>query len=178
MLHQDEKDWLDEKAEDAAAAHHPFPYMAACEAALESGYGKSWLAAHAHNLFGTKQHAKAIYQTIVMPTREFIDGQWVMDGNAAWVFYPDEETCFADRLATLERLAPEYPHYRAALDATDPLTYVREVSKTWSTDPKRADHIIRIYGMFYPDKMGQDIAKAAAPKPVPVAVAEPEHHDA
>jgi len=38
----------------AQAAAHPFPAIAACEAALESAWGTSRLASEARNLFGLK----------------------------------------------------------------------------------------------------------------------------
>ena len=47
----------------AAQARHVFPEMAACEAALESGFGKSGLAREDNNLFGMKQHPHPVYGT-------------------------------------------------------------------------------------------------------------------
>lgn len=119
--------------------------MAACEAALESGWGHSQLAREANNLFGTKQHAHAVFGTMTLPTSEFLDGKWVTVAGANWVKYPDWQSCFVDRLATLQRLSSAYAHYAAALKATDARTFVEEVSKTWSTDPNRALKILGIY---------------------------------
>lgn len=137
-----------EKASLAAEkAGHVFPTMAGCEAGEESGYGASGLAKNHNNLFGSKQHAHAIYGTVNLPTREFIKSQWVTV-LAAWVDYPDWASCFADRKATLERLSNVYPEYRKALEATDAEEYCRHVSATWATDPKRADHVIAIYKTF------------------------------
>jgi flagellum-specific peptidoglycan hydrolase FlgJ len=65
--------------------------------------------------------------------------------NAKFVEYPTLEDCLADRQATLTRLASVYPHYKAALEATTPEDYVREVSRTWSTDPGRAEKCLAIY---------------------------------
>ena len=129
---------------------HPFALMAACEAALESGYGQSMLAVHGNNLFGTKQHEHPIYGTLSLPTREYLGGEWKVV-TANWVRYPTLDDCFADRLATLRRLSPIYPHYKAALEASDPETFVREVSQTWSTDPGRAEKVIEIYNEYQAD---------------------------
>jgi len=118
--------------------------MAACEAALESSWGNSQLARDGNNLFGTKQHIHPVCGTLTLPTKEFLDGKWIAC-SAEWVSYPDWAACFADRMATLERLSNKYPHYKAAIDAADPETFVREVSKSWSTDPARADKVLSIY---------------------------------
>ena len=65
--------------------------------------------------------------------------------TAAFVKYPDWASCFADRMATLQRLASVYPHYKHALDAGSATTYIHEVSQTWSTDPERAEKVLAIY---------------------------------
>lgn len=139
------------KAQAAAlAADHPFPAMAACEAALESGFGGSGLARSDNNLFGMKQHAHPAYGTVTLPTREFLLGEW-KTVTSKWVQYPNWQSCFEDRLLTLQRLQGAYPHYAAALDAKDAETYIAEVSKTWSTDPQRANKVLAIYKEFTGD---------------------------
>jgi flagellum-specific peptidoglycan hydrolase FlgJ len=143
-MNNSQKEFLQAAAAEAKKAGHIFPGMAACEAALESGYGASELARVDHNLFGTKQHKHAIYGTHNLPTREFENSEWIAT-TTAWVSYPDLASCFADRLATLNRLAPVYPHYANALKAASPVTYVTEVSRTWSTDPERANKVLAIY---------------------------------
>lgn len=136
------------KAQAAAAkVSHPFPAMAACEAALESAFGASGLAKNDNNLFGMKQHAHAIYGTVTLPTREFLLGEW-KTVTSQWVNYPDWASCFADRFATLQRLSNVYSHYKAALAAPNAETYIAEVSKTWSTDPQRANKVLAIYNEF------------------------------
>jgi flagellum-specific peptidoglycan hydrolase FlgJ len=144
VMNKTQRDFLDQAAAEAEKAAHPFPKMAACEAALESGWGHSELARDGHNLFGMKQHAHEVYGTMALPTREFLEGEWKVV-TAVWVSYPDWHACFADRLATLQRLSNVYPHYKAALDAQDVVQYISEVSKTWSTDPSRADKCLAIY---------------------------------
>lgn len=143
-MNDNQRHFLANATAEAIKANHPFPEMAAAEAALESNYGLSQLARDGNNLFGMKQHAHAVYGTMPLPTREFEGGEW-KTVSANWVKYPDLRACFADRLATLERLSNAYPHYSAALKATDPRIYVDEVSKTWSTDPDRAKKVISIY---------------------------------
>lgn len=130
-----EKQFLRDAAAAAQKAGHIFPEIAACEGALESTYGRSEIARDGNNLFGMKQHRHAIYGTLVVPTREFEKGEWIVVGGADWVKYPDWASCFADRMSTLSRMAPYLDHYRRALAAQDQRSYVIQVSESWSTDP-------------------------------------------
>jgi flagellum-specific peptidoglycan hydrolase FlgJ len=145
-----EEQFLRKAWQAAVNAHHIFPEMAACEAALESGYGRSQLAVQDRNLFGMKQHQHPIYGTVSLPTREFLSGEW-LTLNSNWIVYPDWQSCFADRMATLRRLAKIYSHYRAALAAPDKESYITQVSLTWSTDPKRAEKVLAIYNAITGD---------------------------
>jgi len=141
-----QKQFLAHATSEAQRVNHPFPAMAAAEAALESNWGNSELAREGNNLFGMKMHShpNPCFGVLALPTHEYLDGNWIAC-EAQWVKYPDWGSCFADRLATLKRLASAYPHYQAALDAQDPETFAIEVSKTWSTDPTRAAKVISIY---------------------------------
>ena len=143
MLSPAQLSFLTATVKAAQAANHVWPEAAACEAAVETGWGTSQSYLKANNLFGMKQHDHAIYGSIVLPTREFLHGQWTTE-NDAFVLYPNIQACFADRMATLKRLAPVYPHYAAALAATSPQEYLNEVSKSWSTDTLRANTCIKI----------------------------------
>jgi flagellum-specific peptidoglycan hydrolase FlgJ len=152
----EQTDFISRAKAEAERANHPFPLMAACEAALESDYGTSRLAMEANNLFGMKQHVSPVYGTFTLPTREFdkVRGWVVIMAN--WVKYPDWRACFADRMVTVERLALEknkdgdlaFPHYAKALAATTAENYVGEVSQNWSTDPQRGLKCISIYQQF------------------------------
>jgi len=149
MITPAQKSWVLITAAQAYSAQHIYPRMAACEAALESGFGGSMLAKMGNNLFGMKQHSHVTFGTVSLPTEEFLDGQW-QRVNADWVKYPTLQDCFADRMATLQRLQDAYPHYQAALTAPDAQTYITEVSKTWSTDPNRAAKVQAIYDEAFP----------------------------
>ena len=139
-------------AAEAKKAAHVFPEMAACEAALESGYGASELAREGNNLFGMKQHRHMIYGVLNLPTREFENGEWIQT-TADWVKYPDQASCFADRMSTLQRLAPYFLHYRNALAAATPQIYIVEVSQTWATDPKRTASVQAVFDEMKPDEI-------------------------
>lgn len=146
-MNQDQRLFIQKSAAAARMVAHPFPEMAACEAALESNYGRSILAAMHNNLFGMKQHVHPEYGTVILPTSEFLHGEW-KKVDAPFVKYPTLDDCFADRLNTLTRLASIYPHYKAALEAKSPEDYIREVSQTWSTDPARGDKVLLIYRQY------------------------------
>lgn len=139
----------------AEEAKCPFPDYVACEAALESGFGQSKSARQFNNLFGMKDHKHSTYGSHVLPTKEFMDVDG--DGKKEWVTvkdafetYPDWAACLEDRMNTLKRLAPRFPHYKAALEAKDGETFIREVSQTWATDPGRAEKILRIHATWKP----------------------------
>jgi flagellum-specific peptidoglycan hydrolase FlgJ len=169
LMTADQQAWIKKTVMQALAAAHVWPLMAACEAALESAYGQSLLARIDNNLFGMKQHVHAVYGTHNLPTREFLDPdgagpepkQWLVV-DAPFVHYPDVAACFADRMATLRRLAHAYPHYSAALAASDAYVYVDEVSKTWSTDPVRARKVTAIYGEYFRAQPGTESLQPSA----------------
>ena len=141
-----QEDFLCKAAAAAQAAGHIFPEYAACEAALESAWGQSGLATRANNLFGQKQCQPPLdgTTTLTLPTREFLNGNWVVV-NANWVRFADWSSCFQARMQLLRAASSKYPHYAAALAATSGEEFVREVSQTWSTDPARASKVLSIY---------------------------------
>lgn len=140
-------EFIERARREAAVSGHLFPDYAASEAALESGWGESKLAREANNLFGMKCPQSYKGEFVEMPTREYLRGAWAVV-TARWVKYPDWASAFDDRMETLRRLAPKFPHYAAALAANDGETFVREVSQTWSTDPNRAAKVLKIFQTF------------------------------
>ena len=133
------------KARDAAkTAGHVFPEYAACEAALESGWGMSKLAVEANNLFGQKQSHPPVGEGIELPTKEFAHGAWLTI-PAIWIKFPDWRACFVERMKLLRRLRTAYPGYAAALAAKDGEGFVTLVSRRWSTDPGRAAKVLAVW---------------------------------
>ncbi len=130
----------------ALAAHHIYPAYAACEAALESGWGQSRLAVEANNLFGQKQSHPPLEgsETIAMPTREFLHNHW-MTVQANWIKFAGWQECFSARMALLKRLSRAFPSYQAALQAPTGEEYVTAVSASWSTDPDRAGKVLAVF---------------------------------
>jgi len=138
MIPQDE--FLVKALAAAREANHVFPDYAAAEAALESAWGKSKLAVEANNLFGMKQHQHPLYETLGLPTKEFLHDEW-LTVTAQWVKYPDWQSCFEDRMNTLRRMTV----YSDALSAPDGPSFIKLVSAHWSTDPNRAEKVLETY---------------------------------
>lgn len=134
----------------AKVSGHIFPDYAACEAALESNWGRSELCVKGNNLFGSKLPSDRIipktWGAIVMPTKEFLHDKWVTI-EAKFVAYPGWTNSFTDRMYTLNLLSSSYPHYANALKATSGQEFVEEVSKSWSTDPLRAKKVEEIHNV-------------------------------
>lgn len=130
----------------ASSADHIFPEIAACEAALESGWGQSKLAIVANNLFGQKQSHPPVpgTETLSLPTREYLHGDWVTV-SAEWIKFPSWNECFRSRMALLRRLSRAYPHYAKALESQTEEQFATEVSKSWSTDPDRAQKVLNLW---------------------------------
>lgn len=145
-MNANQQQFLIRAAEAARTAGHLFPEYAACEAALESGWGLSRLAVEANNLFGQKQSHPPLpgTETLTLPTREFLRGVWVTV-QANWVKFPGWAACFRERMALLQALSDSYPHYREALAATTGEAFITAVSRTWSTDPARAGKVLTVH---------------------------------
>jgi flagellum-specific peptidoglycan hydrolase FlgJ len=139
----DPSSFLTRAAAAARAAEHIFPEYAACEAALESGWGGSALALEANNLFGQKQPHPPRGASLTLPTREYLHGAWTTVA-AHWRMFPDWQACFAERMALLHGLAEQWPHYREALSATTGEQFIEQVSLSWSTDPGRAAKVLAV----------------------------------
>lgn len=150
-----QKDFLLKALAHAQLAGHIWPEYAACEAALESAWGNSTLYRMANNVFGEKQHAQPIYDTLDLPTEEYVNGQWASE-MAHWVKFPTLKEAFVSRMDTLRRLASSRPGYADALVAKNGEDYVLSVSRDWSTDPLRGQKVISIHRAHF-DALGQII---------------------
>ncbi len=123
-----DEQFLVDMRDAAKGAGHIWPQFAACEVAVESGWGKSTLAREAFNLFGQKAPAKLAngQMTISLPTQEYQGGMMVRV-TADWLRFPTAQACLEARMALLRRL----PLYAYALRAKTGEEYVREVSARW-----------------------------------------------
>lgn len=147
----DPQEFLSKAKQAASESGHVWPEYAACEAALESGWGGSELAQKANNLFGEKSPKNSAYPTVTMTTKEWDKNlKRMISVDAKWPIFPDWRTSFIERMNVLRRLEGVFPHYANALAAKDGETFVREVSQTWSTDPQRAAKVLAIHEKHFP----------------------------
>lgn len=148
MTTQLQLDFLQKALAHAELAQVPYAEYWVAESALESAWGNSKLAREGNNLFGEKVSTNWTGEVLEIPTDEYLHGAWTTE-MARWKKFPSWKESFESRLATLRRLAPQYPHYAAALAAPDGRTFVQEVSKSWSTDPLRADKVLIIHAAHF-----------------------------
>lgn len=141
------EDFLVKAVQAAKDAGHIWPEYAACEAALESGWGNSQLARECNNLFGQKSgHTSGQYPQKSIPTHEWSDGHLV-PARASWPVFPDWKTSFMERMGLLNSLSV----YQDAISATTGKDFVVKVSAHWATDPDRAAKVLNIYSHHFGD---------------------------
>ena len=120
------------------------------EAAVESGWGTSGLTIQAKNLFGVKADKSWTGPIVVMQTREFLNGEWVMV-PARWRKYDDWHGSIEDHAEFLV----ENPRYHAAFEQPAPgegenaaptgERFAQAVAAAgYATDPDYAAKIIQI----------------------------------
>lgn len=104
------------------------------EAALESGWGDSYLATTAFNLFGVKADASWHGAAINIPTKEYEGGLFVTV-DALWRKYSGWGECLTDHAAFFK----DNPRYHAALTITNGKDFATAIAKAgYATDPDYA----------------------------------------
>lgn len=114
--------------------------LSIAQAALESGWGESGLAKTGNNLFGIKANSLWRGETLILPTKEYIKGQWVFV-PAKWRKYENWQASVNDHAAFLrqnQRYAPCF----VCLSAE---AFARALAKAgYATDPLYADKVIGV----------------------------------
>jgi flagellum-specific peptidoglycan hydrolase FlgJ len=103
------------------------PSITMAQAALESGWGRSRLARHHHNLFGVK--ATGIQRAIAFPTREQTPTGMRKVRQAFRVFADDAES-----LRHHARLLSRDSRYAAAKDTVGWQAYLNAIAPVYATD--------------------------------------------
>lgn len=111
------------------------------QAALESAWGKSKLALAGHNLFGVKAGKLWAGETLILPTREYLNGQWVTV-SAVWRKYPDWLSSINDHARFLTT-QPRY--HRALAGQRSGEDFARQIQLAgYATDPGYAEKLCLI----------------------------------
>ncbi|MCS6886535.1 MAG: peptidoglycan-binding protein [Acidobacteriota bacterium] len=138
--------FIDSIADDAIRSQRATGVPASvtiAQAILESGWGQSSLSRQAHNYFGIKGEGPAGH--VVMPTREYLNGQWVTV-NAKFRKYNSPAESFIDH----GRFFIENSRYRTAMQHTnDAIRFAREIHRAgYATDPAYSDKLISIINRY------------------------------
>lgn len=140
---------LTEPAKELAKATKIPASFTIAQAALESGWGNSELAWSAHNIFGIKADRSWVGEVVMMPTREFLGGEWTVV-TAKWRKYPDWSACLKDHAKFLL----ENPRYKPAFATTKGIQFAQAVAKAgYATDPAYAGKISQIITTYGLDKL-------------------------
>lgn len=119
------------------------------EAALESAWGTSRLAAEGFNLFGVKADPSWHGAVLTMPTREFSGGKWVVV-PAKWRKYDNWQGSIDDHAAFLL----SNPRYQGAFVCSMGVTFARAVAAAgYATDPDYAAKIVSIIATYALDSL-------------------------
>lgn len=118
----------------AKAAQHVWPAYAACEAALDSDYGRSDLATKANNLFNMRAPAKLQQGQKIISVEN--SGKLATD----WLAFDSPQECFATRMAQIQTV-PMFYLARRALTQDE---YLEQMGKL-QTDALRVGKVQAIY---------------------------------
>ena len=110
------------------------------QAALESNWGRSWLAVDACNLFGVKADSSWTGDVFLLPTTEYVSGKPVTV-DARWRKYAGWQECLDDHAKFLL----ENHRYQAAFQTTTGEDFAKAVAAAgYATDPVYADKLISV----------------------------------
>ncbi len=129
------------KAAQAVAKQSGVPAsLSIAQAALESGWAESGLAKTGNNLFGIKADSRWRGETLTLPTKEFIKGQWVVV-PAKWRKYASWQASIDDHAAFLK----QNQRYAPCFSCLTAEAFVRALAKAgYATDPLYADKVIGV----------------------------------
>lgn len=115
------------------------------QAALESAWGESLLAKKAKNLFGIKADKSWRGEVLTMPTREFLDGKWIVV-NAKWRCYATYGECVNDHADFFRR----NPRYAACFKCKTAEGFAIEVARAgYATDPAYGAKLVATIKSLY-----------------------------
>lgn len=139
------------QANEIASEHGLYASVMVAQAALESSYGNSRLAAPpAHNLFGIKSGSGE--DQIVLSTSEYLNDQWIQP-KESFKKYPDYQASMLDNAQLLRNgNSWDSNHYAGAWveNTSDYSEATESLEGRYATDPKydtKLDNIIEAYDL-------------------------------
>ncbi|EJF00547.1 lysozyme [Liquorilactobacillus mali] len=112
------------------------------QAALESDWGQSQLAAQYHNLFGVKSSAA---NAKALTTKEYVNGQWITVTADFAVYTSWTESIEAHTRLFVQGTAWDSQHYQTVLDAGNYKEAAQALqTKGYATDPNYATKLISL----------------------------------
>ncbi len=137
--------FIQQVAKGAAEAQRQYGIPAAvtiAQAIDESAWGQSQLAAQDNNLFGIKGTGPA--GSVMMPTQEYQNGQWVTV-SAPFRVYNSVSESIADHSLLL---ATGSSYKQAMADRQDPDAFANDLTGVYATDPHYGANLITIMRLY------------------------------
>jgi flagellum-specific peptidoglycan hydrolase FlgJ len=137
------QDFLDKMApvaQEIVPGYGLWPSVFLAQAALESGWGRSWLAVNANNYFGRKCLQ---LPCIEIKTPEYRKGQRMIEEHSFQIYESLTDAVhgycqqFFRKYASGAAVYPE-------LDASTPESFIRSVAPRYATDPRYAEKVLKI----------------------------------
>lgn len=138
-----QSDFLDKMgpvAQEIVPGYGLWPSVFLAQAALESGWGRSYLAQTANNYFGRKCLQ---LPCIEIKTPEYRKGQRMIEEHSFQLYWSVEDAVHGycqQFFRTYASGAPVYPE----LDASTPESFIRSVAPMYASDPRYAEKVLRI----------------------------------
>lgn len=127
-------------AQEILPGYGLWPSVFIAQAALESGWGRSWLAQNANNYFGRKCLADPCIEIL---TPEYRSGVRVMEPHLFQV-YPDFVSAVHGYAGQFFRRYDSGAMVYPELDASTYETQIRSIAPRYATDPRYADKVLQI----------------------------------
>ena len=137
---QDFIDRMGPVAQEIVPGYGLWPSVFLAQAALESGWGRSWLATTANNFFGRKCLELPCLE---IKTPEYRKGQRMIELHSFQIYdsIPAAVHGYCQQFfRKYESGAPVYPE----LDASTPETFIRSIAPRYATDPRYAAKVLSI----------------------------------
>ena len=137
---QDFIDRMGPVAQEIVPGYGLWPSVFIAQAALESGWGRSWLATTANNYFGRKCLE---LPCIEIKTPEYRKGQRMIELHSFQIYesIPAAVHGYCQQFfRTYASGVPVYPE----MDASTPETFIRSIAPRYATDPRYVEKVLTI----------------------------------